>query len=460
MMTPPDQMNPMQIPPDAVTYHKDVRGIIEAHCQGCHKTGGIAPFALESYDDAKNWAGPIVRYTSQRLMPPWGAFETDQCHPPFSFQNDIRLSDAQIKAFADWNAGGMIEGDPATAPQETPPVNSTSLSRVDVEMKPDMGWTTSGSVDQFRCFVLDPHWTKDQYLAGANVVAGNPRVVHHAIAFLDVNRESLAKVDPQTGSYECFGSPGLSSTEVLEAWAPGVPPLELGSLVGIQVPANALVVLQIHYHPLASSTPEHDQTTVQLRASDATPPWVMKILLIGNFDSQDPNGDGLLPGPDDPGGKPTFLIPAGATAHTESMQFTLPMNLNSGARVPNLKVLTVGTHMHYVGTDMRFEIQHASPQPGEPASQCMVDTPHWNFHWQRGYAYDTSIDNAPEWRPLDKLLMQCTYNNSTSNPWVVAALQEQGLTAPRDVVLGEQTLDEMCLAVLGVAYKNPSFTPN
>jgi hypothetical protein len=230
-------------------------------------------------------------------------------------------------------------------------------------------------------------------------------------------------------------------------------------LVGIQVPANALVVLQIHYHPLASTMPEQDQTTLQFRVSDVTPPWVMKILLIGNFAASEPNGDGLLPGPDDPMSGPAFFIPAGATAHTESMQFTLPTAFG-GLPVPNLKVLTVGTHMHYVGTDMRFEIHRASPQSGEPASECMVETPHWNFHWQRGYAYDTFIDSAPEWRPGDKLFMECTYNNSTSNPWVVAALQEQGLTAPRDVKLGEQTLDEMCLSVLGVAYKNPSFSPN
>jgi hypothetical protein len=449
----------MQPPPNAVTYHKDVQAIFEAHCQGCHKTDGIAPFALMTYSDAKSWGAQIMQYTHDRLMPPWGALPTSQCQPPFGFQNDLSLTDAQIQTIADWYQGGMIEGDPASAPTAPPAVNSTALSRVDTSLKPTKGWTTSGTQDQFRCFVLDPQWTQSTYINGAQVIAGNPKVVHHAIAFLDPNRESLAMVDPQTGSYDCFGSPGLTNTEVLEAWAPGVPPAELGSLVGIQVPANALIVLQIHYHPLASSMPEEDQTTLQLRYSDAVPPWVMRILLIGNFAAPMAGGDGLLPGPDDPNGVPTFFIPAGATAHTETMQFTLPAT-TGGTPIPDLKVLVVGTHMHYVGTDMRFEIHHATPKTGEPASQCMLETPKWNFHWQRGYAYNTAIDQAPEWRPGDKLWMQCTYNNSTSNPWVVQALQEQNLTAPRDVVLGEQTLDEMCLSVMGVAYKNPSFIPN
>jgi hypothetical protein len=39
------------------------------------------------------------------------------------------------------------------------------------------------------------------------------------------------------------------------------------------------------------------------------------------------------------------------------------------------------------------------------------------------------------------------------NAFVADALFEQGLTAPRDVVLGEETLDEMCLGVFGMDQK-------
>ena len=38
------------------------------------------------------------------------------------------------------------------------------------------------------------------------------------------------------------------------------------------------------------------------------------------------------------------------------------------------------------------------------------------------------------------------------NPKIVSALQQQNLPAPRDVVLGETTLDEMCLAVMTGLY--------
>jgi hypothetical protein len=39
------------------------------------------------------------------------------------------------------------------------------------------------------------------------------------------------------------------------------------------------------------------------------------------------------------------------------------------------------------------------------------------------------------------------------NQFVQSALAEQGLSAPRDVRLGEATLDEMCLGIFGLAQK-------
>ena len=50
--------------------------------------------------------------------------------------------------------------------------------------------------------------------------------------------------------------------------------------------------------------------------------------------------------------------------------------------------------------------------------------------------------------------MRCTYDNSMDNPYVQKALQDQNLTSPVDVFLGEQTLDEMCLSALAIVYKN------
>jgi hypothetical protein len=84
---------------------------------------------------------------------------------------------------------------------------------------------------------------------------------------------------------------------------------------------------------------------------------------------------------------------------------------------------------------------------------CLVQTPEWDFGWQRLYNFDApSIEDLPAVDPGDFVFMRCTYDNSTFNPHVAEALDEQGLEAPQDVFLGEATLDEMCLGVAGLLF--------
>ena len=57
----------------------------------------------------------------------------------------------------------------------------------------------------------------------------------------------------------------------------------------------------------------------------------------------------------------------------------------------------------------------------------------------------------------DVVVLDCTYDNTMNNQNLVEALADSGLDAPIDVFLGEETLDEMCLAAFGVAapYEGP-----
>ena len=175
------------------------------------------------------------------------------------------------------------------------------------------------------------------------------------------------------------------------------------------------------------------------------PTYVSTLSLIGNAHAQQASGMGLQPGAGDTAG-PEFRIPANAQDHIESMRFALP------AATPEYRLWTVASHMHYVGTDMRIGITRAAAG-SEPAEECLLETPKWDFNWQRGYQYDVPIDQAPTVKAGDVLNLRCTYDNSSRNSFVQNALAEQGLTEPRDVVLGEETLDEMCLGVFGLAQK-------
>ena len=151
-----------------------------------------------------------------------------------------------------------------------------------------------------------------------------------------------------------------------------------------------------------------------------------------------------MPGPDDPPSGPKFIIPANAKAHTETMQYTY-RGLKAGGVAP--KLYGVGGHMHYVGVDEKITVQRA-----DNTEACLMQIPHWDFDWQRRYDYDASIENLPELATGDKLIIRCTYDNTMDNLAVAASLNQQGLTAPHDVVLGETTLDEMCLANVTALY--------
>lgn len=451
MLPDPDEPEPTSPP----TFHRDIAPLLQARCVSCHSSGGIGPFTLSTYEDARVRAATLAAETAALRMPPWAARPTEECQPRFGLRGDQHLTDEQISVFTRWAEAGAPEGDPKDAPPPPQATQAGGLSRVDVALEPRSGWTVTGRNDQFRCFVLDPGWSQRQWVTGVQFVPGNPKVVHHAIAFLDPGRASEALAG-EDGSYECFAGPGFTDTSILTAWAPGAIGGDLDPDIAFQLEGGGLIVLQVHYHALGNDG-ETDRSTIQLKLGETRPTWLTQVLLIGNFESPLEGGDGLMPGANDPTGQPAFVIPAGAERHVENLRFTLPefLDRERTIAVPNLKVIGVGTHMHYVGVDMKFDIEHLAPRAGEPERECMIQTPAWDFQWQRGYAYDVPVQRAPEWRPGDKLHMRCTYNNSLSNPHVVAALAEQGLDAPHDVYLGEETLDEMCLAAMGIAYVNP-----
>jgi hypothetical protein len=433
-------------PQSGPTYHRDIAPILQKSCQGCHSPGHIAPFSLLTYGEAKAVSALMVDETKSRAMPPWGAFETPECQPRHAWRDDLRLSDAEIALFQAWHDAGSPEGDPADAPPPATPAED-ALPGMTLELQPVTPFVASGDKDQFRCFVLDPGFAEDVHMNGLHFIAGNSKVVHHALLFVDPNGESEALADA-TGGYDCFGGSGVNGA-LIGAWAPGGVPFELAPNIGTRLPAGSRLVMQIHYHP-AGATAEPDATRVQMRFTES-PEYEMVFALIGNDNKQSANGDGLQPGPND-AGQVEFRIPANVAGHTETQLFTLPAMINGGP-MPELYVYGAGTHMHYVGRDMIIQLEHNNPASKEPGTECLVQTPDWNFAWQRGYAYEAPIEDLPRFLPGDVLHMRCTYDNTLGNPFVQKALKDANLQSPIDVYLGEETLDEMCLSALPLLYK-------
>lgn len=438
----------------APTFHKDVEPILQKSCMGCHSTGNIAPFSLTKYEDAKAVAGLIAAQTRAKQMPPWGAQETAECTPRFAWKADPRLSEEEIKTLEAWNEGGALEGDAKDAPPAYV-APSPDLAGQNVELVPSQPFVASGDQDQFRCFILDPNLTEDSYLNGFQIVPGNAKVVHHAVMLLDTQRATEKLAGPD-GSFDCFNLPQVPGSQLMGAWAPGADPLTLPEGVGMSMPKGSLVVMQIHYHP-AGTTADPDTTRFQLRVTKEKPKYGYNFYLLGNFDAPvNEYGFGLLPDPEDTKGV-EFLVPANSKHHVETMQFTYPaldspvqqfIQFPAGAHLYGSFA-----HMHYIGRDMKISISRAAETSESPKDECLLQTPDWDFAWQRSYIYDAEIDKLPTIGAGDVVTFRCSYDNSTDNPDLVRALKEAKQPSPIDVHYGEgSTLDEMCIGGIPIIY--------
>jgi len=418
----------------APTWHEHVAPIVVAKCAGCHEEGGVAPFAASSYEAAAPWATALAEAAGARTMPPFAADDTAECQMEYGWQDDLRLSDEQIDTLRAWAEAGAPEGDPAlAAPIDPPP--AVALDEIDAQLVQPSAVTIGGNQDRFLCYSLDPQLTEDRYLQAMQIVPGNERIVHHVLVYVDEDGGS-ATTAGEDGVYPCSG--GAPAGNLVGTWAPGSLPTRTPPGVGMLVPAGARLVMNVHYHPTGGGDEIDDATTVELDWMEERPAWVAQLALFGN-------GQGLLPGPNDEDG-PRFVIPPGVSDHTESMLMTLP------ATIPEVRLWEVGAHMHYLGVDMIIGVQrHDSPGPEE---ECLLHAPRYSFEWQRLYVYDVDFDDAPRVAGGDRLYMRCTYDNTLANPGVAEALAQQGLDAPIEVRLGEETLDEMCLGIYGIAYPN------
>ncbi len=426
--------------PDAPTWYQDVAPLVAENCQGCHAPGKIAPFDLVTYDDAKNIADWLAETVEAKIMPPWAAHDTDECAPPLPWKDDTRLTDAEIATFRAWAEGGALEGDAATAAPLPQPIDTT-LDRVDKTLIPEIGFQVPvQGPDQFRCMVLDPGNDETMWLTGLQVNPDNTNVVHHVLVFSSDGDDGDfldAEAALGGGTFECSaGNPAPHGVELVAAWAPGALPMRVPSSTGMRIDGGARLVMQIHYHP-SGEQEAVDKTGIELKWEEDSPGRRAFLALVGNEGS----APELQPGMNDSGAEPEFFIPAGATGHVETIIYEQLDTADLG----DLAIFAVGTHMHWVGTDMQIILKHA-----DGTEECLVQTPKWDFNWQRWYDYDGAPEELPVIKVGDGLMLRCTYDNSLNNPKVREALTAAGLDEPQDVRLGDSTMDEMCLGVFGI----------
>jgi hypothetical protein len=432
-------------PEPRATWYQDVGPIVANHCMSCHEAGGIAPFPLTSYTDAFELGDQMLHAVETGLMPPWDAEDAADCTPTRGWKDDPRLTSAEIDTLRMWIEDGKAEGVEAQLP--SPP--NTELTGVTHSLVPSTPYVTAGPTDEFMCFLLEPQFPEQiKWMTGIQIRPGNPDVVHHAVTAVVNPGAELEAMKDQFGvgqAFECDNPATTMGSYLLGVWTPGNQPVQTSEDLSVPIVNGAAIIIQIHYHP-ANQINEPDATAIDLRLTDT---WPQKMYTYGAWGNAFAEPE-LLPDPDDRAG-PEFRIPANDATHGEHMRFTV----NAGS-LGSAPLFAAYPHMHYIGVGLKVQIERANPEPGEAANECLVNVPRWNFDWQRSYQYNSSLADLPVVRTGDIIDVQCTYDNTLDNPFVVRALDDAGLSEPIDVRLGEETLDEMCLGIFGIVLDAPA----
>ncbi|MDW8280698.1 MAG: hypothetical protein RMK29_03235 [Myxococcales bacterium] len=342
----PDGGNPDPTPPpgskkDGMTFYRDVLPILQRSCWGCHAAGGIAPFALTTYEEVRALHQPVANAVAARRMPPWMPREQG-CEP---LSGARRLSQDEIDTITSWSLDGAPAGDPADAPP--PPMEAPALPWVDATLDAGVDYTPDvRRPDDYHCLVVDPRLQRDEELIGYGIIPGVRRQVHHVLVFA-ADRAAAQAVDasePGPG-WTCFSGTRVQGERLVAGWVPGMSSVRYPDGTGVLIAAGDVLILQIHYNHTGRPVP--DRTAIQLQLARQRVPRRAYISHLS---------------------EPTFLIPPGAQGHSTSQTLTLP--------VP-LRVYGVAPHMHTLGRRIQVSA----------GSRCLVDIPQWNFHWQQFYFF-------------------------------------------------------------------------
>ena len=388
-------------------FHSRVSRIVQQHCQECHHAGGVAPFALESYNDVASHAGMIRKMVEKDLMPPWFAAPTPAGHPS-PWANDRTLPAEDKRDLLAWIAEGKKEGNPADAPLPRTFPKDWQIGTPDsvIQIPQPITVKATGKMPYQNVFV-ETAFGEDRWVRALEVRPTAREVVHHVLVFI-LPKQTNATVTATNIAANRRRARQDEGGNFFAAYVPGNNVLQYESGFAKLLPKGSTLQFQIHYTPNGTATT--DQTRLGLIFAKEPPVHEVRVAGIA---------------------QPSLRIPPGAD------------NFEVRAVTPVLfdaKILSFMPHMHVRGKAFRYEL--ALP---DGAKKLLLDVPRYDFNWQLQYKLIEPID-----APLgSRLLATGWYDNSTNNP--------ANPDPTREVRWGPQTDEEMMIGYL--EYYIPGLKP-
>jgi hypothetical protein len=397
-----------------ITFNKDVLTIMQKRCQGCHRPGEVAPMPFLTYGEVRPWAKAIREAVLTRKMPPWFA------DPHFGkFSNDRSLTKGEIDTLVSWVDAGAREGDAKDVPPPVKWVDGWSIGKPDAvfEMPHDFDVPAAGTIE-YQYIVIPSGFKKDTWVQAAEARPGNPRLVHHIIAFVRapgsewlkdakpgmpfVPVEKKEEGDKKKKEQKEESDEAATTPELLIGFAPGLVPMTLPPGQAKMVKAGSDFVFQMHYTATGKAGTDRSRIGVIF----AKEPPRERVFTANATNSK-------------------FVIPAGDPAYRVDSSITL----QAPARLVDLM-----PHMHYRGKDFEYRLVYPT---GE--KQIVLSVPHYDFNWQLFYYFSDPIV-LPKGTKIE-----CTahFDNSPNNRY--------NPDPKKEVRWGDQTWEEMMIGWFDVA---------
>jgi mono/diheme cytochrome c family protein len=385
----PEKSSDIPAAASPVTYHRDVARILQQNCVSCHRDGGIAPFALDDFEEVTDRARVIKRVVSEGTMPPWFA-AAEKVAGKSPWANDCSLSAKDKADLIAWiESKGRPLGNPADAPAKRRYATEWSIGTPDLIVP--LSRTYDIKADGFMPYQFDiaeTGLTEDQWVTAYEILPSERDVVHHVIVQVHEPGEIVTQRGEGAGGYWAAYVPGNGACVYPEGFAR-------------KIPAGAKVSFQIHYTPSGQAKKERMRMGLVFAKPGHTPRYEVRTVGVANM---------------------RIAIPPGAERHMETQTKRVPFDMPVTSFMP---------HMHTRGAAFKYEVTYADGK-----TETLLDIPRYDFNWQLRYDL-----KQPKLIPRGSTVkVTAIYNNSSSN--------RANPDPTKLVKWGPQTVDEMMIGYL------------
>lgn len=375
--------------PSEVSYVNDVAPIIAEHCAGCHRDGGVAPFALNSHAMMQGWSPMIREVMMTKRMPP------GQIDPHVGdFRNSYVVPFEDQRKVLDWIAAGSVkDGDhDPLAELELPPTEWAFGEPDYIIEVPAQSVPATGVLDYRYEFVpINLPDGRDRYVRASQYMPGDRTVLHHTL-------NAIFRPGQQPNGRGFLAAPDPNVAHITP-YIPGAAPAEEEPNTGGLLEDGSVIAIQLHYTTTGRETVDNSRIGVWFYPDDQIPEERMTGECACIFT---PNWTTIPPYHPNFEQQAEILIPDDAYLHS-----FLP-------------------HMHFRGKYMRFDA-HLPDGTVKP----LINIANYNYNWQMEYKL-----SEPMLVPGGtRVVVTGAFDNS-----------EQNLANPdpsRAVPWGDQSWDEM-----------------